>query len=177
MPFANLDAYADAGTLQATTGMPAGTNPYWGQRARILVLAQNALQMLADRISQDAKRRHLLQKSFSITLTNGVGSFDATMLTAAIGYGSVRDADNNILVKVDNYNDLLRSQVPFYGYYCPTNNQIHTRQISSGSLTDTASPLTVFCSYIPLATEVPGELQNEAVDILANLIKQPVDSN
>jgi hypothetical protein len=174
MAFTNLDAFIDSGILQAGVGMPAGDNPYWGQRARILVLAHNALQGLADKVSQDVKRRHLLQKSFSIVLTSGVGPIDATMLSAAIGYGSVVDADSNILSKVDNYNDLVRSQNPFFGYYNMTNNQVYTRQISSGSLTDTATPLTVFCSYVPLATEIPNELQNDATDLLAQMIKMPV---
>lgn len=174
MAFANLDAFVDAAILQASVGIPAGQNPYWGQRARILVLAQNALQVLADKISHDAKRRHLLQKEFSIVLTNGVGPLAAAMLSAAIGYGSVRDGDGNVLTKVDNYNDLLRPLVAFYGYYNMTNNAVHTRQISSLSLTDTTSPLTVFCSYIPLATEIPTELQNDAVDLLANMIQDEI---
>jgi len=169
--FASLDAFVDAGILQASTGLPAGTNPYWGQRARILVLAQNALQQLADKVARDTKRRHLLQKAFSVTLTSGVGAIDATMLSASIGYGSVRDGDSNILVKIDNYNDFLRDQVAFYGYYCLNDDQIYTRQISSGSFTDTTSPLTIDCPYIPLATELPEELQNDAVELLANLIK------
>jgi len=52
-----------------------------------------------------------------------------------------------------------------------TNDQVYTRQISSGSLMDTAGPLTVFCSYVPLATEVSDELQNDATDLLAQMIK------
>ena len=178
MAFASLNAYVDAAIMQASMGIPAGENVIFGQRARVLVLAQNALQVLADKISQDTKRRHLLQKSFTVTLTNGVGSISAAMLSAAIGYGSVRDADTgansgqgNTLVKVDNYNDLLRYQSPLFGYYNLSNDQIYTKQISTGDLTATLSPLTVFCSYVPLATEIPDELQNDAVDLLAGMIK------
>lgn len=179
MAFASLDAYADAGILEASIGIPAGQNPYWGQRARVLVIAQDALQQLADNTSKDDTRRHLLQKSFSIALTNGIGPIDSTMLSAAIGYGSVMDADTsapnqvgNILVQMGSYNDLVRYQYPFYGYYAMVNDQIYTKQISSASLTDTIGPLTAFCSYVPLATEIPAELQNDAVSILAGLIKK-----
>lgn len=174
MAFASLDTFIDSGIMQAGVGIPAGENPYWGQRARILVLAQRALHSLATQVSEDVKRRHLLMKSFSIVLTSGVGPLDAAMLSAMIGYGSVRDADGNILSKVDNYNDLVRSQVPFFGYYAMVNDTVFTRQISSGSLTDTSTPLTVYCSYVPLATEVPDEITDDATNLLAQMIKQPV---
>lgn len=168
--------------LQAGLNTPDGENYLMQQQIETEVAAARALRTLASDVSKDPERKHLLMKTTSVPLTNGVGTLDASLLTDSIDTGSVRDADasanngyGNVLVRVHNYNDFLRELSPFFGYFALHNNQIHTRAISSGSFTDTLSPLTVDCSYVPTAAEVPAEIEYDAVSLLVEyLLKQRI---
>ena len=163
-------------TVQSSTKL--GENPIISQDLEAEVLAARALQILATEVAADGERRHLLMKSVQVTLDgDGKGVLPAEMYSEYLDRGSVRDADlaanngkGNVLVRVHQYETFLGPLSPFLGFYATQNNEIHTRAISSGGFSDTQGPLTVECSYVPTVAEVPVEIEDDLVMILAELL-------
>lgn len=179
MAFASLQDYIDRAILHAQVATKLGENPLIQQDMEVETIAANALHAFATTIAKDLERRHLLQKTTSVALTNGKGTLDSTLLTEFLDDASVRDGDTaannekgNLLVRVHQYNDFLGYLPSSLGYFCLHDNEIHTRAIGSGSLLDTASPLTVECSYVPDPTEVPVEIEDDAVEVLSKMIQK-----
>lgn len=141
-------------------------------------LAETAYNTLAIEVAGNPELRVRLEKNFSITLTNGIGTIPAEFLTEYLREGSVRDENGNVLQRVRNYNDLLQQSGPLFtafGRYCLVSNQIYTAQIGTGDLTATVGPLSADAPFIPakasLNTEVPDEIQSNLVEILALVIR------
>lgn len=152
-------------------------------------LTDQALHELAVEVAANPELRARLETQFSVALVNGVGAIPATLLVEYLREGSVQDADTqangygNVLQRVKYFNDLLKELPSVYGYYCLVDNQIFTKQISSGDLTATASPLRIDAPFVPakanINTQVPDELTDEIVEILAvklrGIIQRQVD--
>jgi hypothetical protein len=136
-----------------------------------------ALHDLSVEIAGDPELRARLEKQFSVTLTNGVGTIPAGLMVEYLREGSVKDSDigangfGNVLQRVKYLNDLLGSLTSVYGYYCVNDNQIRTKQISSGDLTGTVGPLIIDAPFVPtkanISTEVPDEITDDLTEILA----------
>jgi hypothetical protein len=140
-------------------------------------LADLALHALAVDCASDPNLRARLETQFSVALVNGIGAIPATMLTEYLREGSVKDSDlqangyGNVLQRVKYFNDLLGYQLPAYGYYCLSDNQIFTKQISSGDLTATIGPLIIDAPFVPakadINTDIPDEITDDLAEILA----------
>lgn len=157
-------------------------NVYQSYAQEVGHIADQAIKELAVEVAAKPELRAQLEKTFSVTLTTGVGSVPAGMLVEYLHEGSVRDADagangglGNILQKVNHYDDLINPLPSIFGYYCVKNKQFHTRQVSTGSFTATASPLTVDAPFLPtsanLNADVPDELVPNLVEMLAVRIR------
>lgn len=156
--------------------------------AEVESMSNEALQKLAQRTASDSRLRHLLSKSFSLTLTNEAdgrqyAAVDAAMLSEFLDYGSVRCTDfaNNQLgtayERVLHFADFISYLPPVFGYYCLHQNKIYVKHISSQAFTDSPTPLVVECSYVPAIAQVPDELQNDIVRLGADLLLAKVVSN
>lgn len=141
------------------------------------VLADLAIDELSVEVARDPELRARLEKQFSVTLTNGVGTLPAGIMIEYLREGSVKDSDlgangfGNTLQRVKYLNDFLGFTQSVYGYYCIVDNTIRTKQISSGDFTGTVGPLIIDAPFIPtkanINSEVPDEVEGPLVDMLA----------
>ena len=135
-----------------------------------------ALQFFADEIAHDELRYHQLQREFAVNLTNGIGDLPADILPETMDHGYVKDGAGNALSKTLFYLDLTLPQSTLEGYYCLQNSRIYTRQIGTGSLAATVSPLTIFANtQLTLASVglIPSTLENDAIDRTVAFIRPP----
>lgn len=177
----------------AIAGTDPDTNVIQKLRQEAEVLAEQAIHHLATDVAADPERRGLLERATSITLTSGVGSLESVsanydILTEYLLEGAVVDADTgasngvgNVLVRIKNYADFLKPLPTVFGYYCiSTGNQIYTKQVASGSTTDTIGPLTVTAPVVPtlagIATYLPHTLEDEMIKYLALRIRGYMDN-
>lgn len=158
----------------------AGTDPDASMLQKYTLEAQSlvdpVLEQLTAEVRSSARLRARCMKQFSITLTAGVGSIPATLMVQYIGEGSVRDSDTgasngigNYLSRVLHENDFINYPSPYlFGLYwigADTNGAtvIKTRQISTGSLTDTVGDLVVVAPRTPTKAQI-SELDSEVTD-------------
>lgn len=156
------------------------------------VLAEQAIHHLATDVAGDPERRGLLERATSITLTNGIGTLESAsanydILTEFISEGAVMDSDTgasnqvgNVLVRVKYLTDFYKPLPSVFGYYCiTTGGQIMTRQVATGSLTDTISPVVITAPVVPklsaIATYLPHVLEDKMVKYLAMRIRGYID--
>lgn len=146
-------------------------------------MADPALHQLCTEIRSDARLRARCMKQFSVTLTAGVGSIPATLMIQYIGEGSVRDSDTGASNGIGNYLSRVLHKTDFdalpapylFGYYWIGSDAngattIETRQLTTGSLTDTVSPLVVVAPRTPtkaLISELAEEVTDRLTEILA----------
>ena len=177
-----LQEAIESALATAVSGSDVDSNVLRKQALEAEVLIDQALHQLATDVAGKPELRARLETSFSVTLTDGIGTLPAGILIEYLREGSVRDGDaganngaGNILSKVNHYDDLVRYLNAGFGYYCIVKNQIHTRQIGSGSLSTTASPLTIWAPFVPskanLNTDVPDEILDDLVQILAVMLR------
>lgn len=139
-------------------------------------LVDPVLEQLTAEVRGSARLRARCMKQFSIALTSGVGSIPATLMVQYIGEGSVRDSDSgasngigNYLSRVLHENDFIALPAPYlFGYYwigADTSGAtvIKTRQIITGSLTDTVGDLVVVAPRTPTKAQI-SELDSEVTD-------------
>jgi len=168
----------------AIAGMDPDSAPIQKMVLEAESIFDSAIQELAAVLHGLPRLRARMVKEFSVTLTNGIGTVPATVLIEYMGDGTIRDSDTsanngygNVLQRVHNRSDLLTLPAPYLmGYYCIEGNtsgisEIHTRQVATGSFTDTLSPLTLNVIHIPaktdLNTEIDPEIENNLKDRLA----------
>ncbi len=160
----------------------AGTDPdssiVQKHRREAESLVPQCLDKLARDVAADRDLQARLMYEFSVNISGGQGDIPPSMLTEYIHEGSVRDSDpggnnghGNVLSRVQYLKDLILPLSTSFGYYSLQNNQFYTRQISSGSLTDTIGPLVVDAPYVPskdaIEDEVPLEIEANLVEMLA----------
>ncbi len=159
----------------ALLGTDANTAPANFQEGFVESLAIDTVQDFAIQIARDPEQHFLLQKTYAVSLSAGVGTLPVSLLPETLRAGRVSDADENQLERVEYLSDLAAQRSPLFGYYCVVNDQIFTRQISSGSLVDTNGPLVVVAGFIPdidtLSADVPAVIQSDLVDLLATRVR------
>ncbi len=177
-----VNEFIDRAIDLAIVGTDADKNVINRQTLELESIMANALHKLAEQTASDRTKRHLLMTNATVVLTNGVGATPLNALTSQMRHATVRDADasalngtGNILCWISQYHDFLRPQSPLLGYYCLANNQIYTKAIGTGGLTDTLSPLTLDYPYIPTVAQLPTELEDDAVAIFASLVKVGIE--
>lgn len=149
--------------------------------AEVESMSNEALHALATQVASDSRQRHLLTKTFSISLASEAdgrqyAAVDAAMLSEFLDYGSVRCSDlaNNSLgtayERVLHFADFVAYLPSVFGYYCLHQNKIYVRHVGSPAFTDSPTPLVVECSYVPTIAQVPAEKEDELVRIGANLL-------
>lgn len=136
------------------------------------------LDKLARDVAADRDLQARLMTTFEVDLSSGVGAIPPEMLLEYIHEATVRDSDEganngmgNVLSRVQYYKDLVQPLFDSFGYYGIQNNQFYTRQISSGSLTDTIGPLLIDAPFVPtktdMSTTIPSEVEPNLVELLA----------
>lgn len=171
MAFASLEAFIQAGIQEVSAGLPVGETTLWGQQLRIKPLADEALHKLAQLVAKDTAKRHLLMKTTTCALNgSGVGTLDTTLLTEWLTEGRVSDPDGNTLYWVPYYSKFLTPSTNVFGAYNLHNNQIRAKSPGSNDLLLSVN-LTIDAPYVPAATEVPAEIMDDAIAILADLIR------
>lgn len=181
-----LQSFVDQAVVAAHTAMiAAGEDPVIGADIEGYTWAPHALHLLATEVAKDPERKHLLMRTDTITLDGqGEGTFPDSTMTEFLEEGSVRDGDTsanngygNVLVRVHGLDDFIVGPLPTqFGYYNMSSGKIRTRAINSGGFQDTFGPLTVDCAFVPTADEVPDEITDDAVQILARLIRNGVNA-
>lgn len=156
------------------------------------VLAEQAIHHLATDVAGDPERRGLLERATSIALSSGIGTIENAsanydILTEFLAEGAVMDSDTgasngvgNVLVRVKYFTDFYKTLPSVFGYYCiTTGGQIWTKQISTGSMTDTIGPVVLTAPIVPklsaIATYLPHTLEDEMVKYLALRIRGYMD--
>ena len=177
----------DSIILQAKRRLIAGSGGAITADIEIDIAAQiqSALAALAQKTMRNDSKRGLLQQSYSVTLTSGVGNLLTTvgsvtgvadMLMEGIFWGLVVDGDGNLLCPLKNYSAFVRPQPSVFGYYCLRNERIYTRAKDESftipsEIQGVTGPLTVTASFEPATCEVvPNELGDDLIEALVNLV-------
>lgn len=166
----------------AIAGTDADNNPILKQSLEAQGIADQAIHELATEIAGNPELRARLEKQFSVTLTSGVGSIPAGMLTEYLREGAVRDSDGsgnnglgNVLARVNRYANFVQDSDTALGLYCIVDNQIYARPPGSTYPSATISPLVIDAPFVPtttnLNTEVPDEVTDELVFKLATRLR------
>lgn len=166
----------------ATAGTDVDNNPIIRQQLEAEGMTDAALQALAVEAAGNPEIRARLERQSSVTLTNGVGSIPAGMLTEYLREGVVRDSSGsgpgglgNILARVQRYSAFIQDQDTSLGQYCLVDNSIYARPPGSTYPADTIGPLLIDAPFAPttadLSTTVPDELVNDLVEILARRLR------
>jgi len=161
----------------AVAGTDADNNPIIKQRLEAGGMTDQALQAIADIVAGNPEIRARLEKRFTVTLTNGVGTIPAGMLVQFLREGTVRNSDgsNNglgsFLAKINRFNDFIQDQSTTLGSYCAVDNSLYARDPGLTDYTFTQGPLIIDAPFTPTAadmsTTVPDELTNDLVAMLA----------
>lgn len=135
-------------------------------------LVPQCLDKLARDVAADRDLQARLMVEFNVSLSSGVGDIPAEMLLEYIHEATVVDEDGgNVLSRVQYLKDLYQILSTSFGYYTVANNQFYTKQISTGSLTDTSGPLIIDAPFVPtktgISTEIPSEIEPNLVELLA----------
>ena len=133
-----------------------------------------ALQRLADITAKDPALAPLLQKSFSLTLTSGVVTLDATLLTskeARQRYFVTLVGVTNPLQQLWNREDLFNppNQRDYFFYTISAHTMV-VRKYDGTTPTDTTGSLVG--SYVPTVGQVPDELIDNIIDIGVSMIAE-----
>lgn len=138
-------------------------------------LCDQALNDLARSVAGNSELRARLTDKFTVALTNGEADLPDGLLLEYMREGSVRDGVGNALQRVRHFNDFNNYLPNVYGYYCIEGNKIHTKAITTSSLTSTASPITLNAPFVPtkldMSGTIPDELEDDLVRILADKIR------
>ena len=184
MTYAQLITLAQ---LTATAGTDIASNPVMKQRLNAEALTELALQELATVVAQNRELRQRLEKRFTVTLSNGEATLPAGMLSEYLREGSVRDSDTganngagNIYARVFNYNTFLQDTQTLLGLYCLYDNKIVMRAPGYTDPTATIGPALIDAPFTPtktdLDTEVPDEITNELVELLAERLQGKINA-
>lgn len=172
----------------AIAGSDPDTNPLAKQTLEAESLIEQCLHELGEAVSNNQWLRSRLVKSYSITLTNGVGTLSSGLLVQHLGEGLVRDGDTgvnnglgNILQRILHLADFYGDLPAWFGYYHTTqNDQILTRQVNTGSLDATLTPLTIVAPFTPTKSElntlVDAEIHDQLVEILAARLRGQLEA-
>lgn len=171
-------SYIDAAMLIAAKGLGREvTNLRIGRAEE---LANEALRVLAEQIWQ-SDRRHLLQQEYKLQLTNGAralsGNDDAappvslnSMLQASIEDGIVRLENQTTPFDYQrHYQSLVNDQNNLTDSYTLYNGAIHV-VLANGTIGQAQDIIFVTANRIPTADQVPLELEQEAIRLLADLL-------
>lgn len=172
----------------AVAGTDADNNPIIKQRLEAAAMTDQAVQELATIVAGNPELRSRLEKQFSVTLTSGIGTIPAGMLTEYLREGAVRDSDTganngngNVLARVQRLAAFLTDTDTSLGLYCLSTNQIYARPPASAYPSDTIGPLVINAPFVPtttnLDTEVPDELTNDLVMLLAQKMRGILTAN
>ena len=184
MTYAQLITLAQ---LTATAGTDIASNPVMKQRLNAEALTELALQELATVVAQNRELRQRLEKRFTVTLSNGEATIPAGMLSEYLRESSVRDSDTganngagNIYARVFNYNQFLQDTQTNLGLYCLYDNKIIFRPPGYTDPTATIGPALIDAPFTPtkndLDTEVPDEITNELVELLAERLQGKINA-
>lgn len=166
----------------AVAGTDADNNPIIKQRLEAAAMTDQAIHELATMVAGNPELRSRLEKSFSVTLTSGIGTIPSGMLTEYLREGAVRDSDTganngngNVLARVQRLAAFLTDTDTSLGLYCLAGNQIYARPPASTYPSDTIGPLVIIAPFVPtttnLDTEVPDEITDELVVMLAKRLR------
>lgn len=155
-----------------------------------------AISEISHMAMRDDGLRSLLQQFYSVALdANGVGDLLAAtgsitnaageILQEGIKYGTVIDADSNVLQPLAHYADFIRPQQAVFAYYCLKDRKIHTRakdvQVNSpAEIAGVNGPLSITANFAPLSvTHIPPELEEPTVHSLVRIValKTYTDAN
>lgn len=175
----------------AIVGTDADRSVISRQKLELQSLYENAINMFADKITNDPNSRHLLMQSASLDLLNDPTTNNqyAVLPTGAMSAAhksfSLVDAAGNILCNIQHRNDFLSPQAPVFGYYWleyGAANEIRIFVRATGSsipdFFGTQGPLTADYLFIPQrADQIPGEIENDFIAIFASLIKTGIENH
>lgn len=166
-------------------------SPWLDMEAEAGLAISYMFQRLAEVVAEDREKSGLLMQDYSVTLSSGVGtplsatgSISATsgdLLYGHIPKGQVKDADANILLFVPQYSEFQGYVMPGFKYYTLVNQRIYARSAVSGDyssdLGDVVGPLVITTNFVPTVTTLPAELENEAVQMLAQVLVEKYPRN
>lgn len=166
----------------AIAGTDADNNPILKQSLEAQGIADQAIHELATEIAGNPELRARLEKQFSITITNGVGTIPSGMLTEYLREGSVRDATDvsqfptgTPFSRVKYATDFFTDSQLLLARYCLMDNQMHACPPGVANYTQFNSTLTADAPFVPtstnLNTEVPDEVTDELVFKLATRLR------
>jgi len=134
----------------------------------------DGLRRLGDAISKSPVQCHLLSKTFSITLTSGIGALDTAILPETIPlWGSVTGAGESFSLQwVPSLQHLELPKSTIFQYYTihaatGGGGAIHVRK-GDGSATALTS-VSVKCGFYPTLAQVPDQLEDNFIDFMVEV--------
>lgn len=180
--------------LNAGAAAPRVWNDAELDLAACVPIASHELSMA---VMRDESRRAWLQQGYPVTLDPVTSEGD--LLTAVgdittrageiilegLWFGTVIDADNNILQPIIQYPDFFRPQPTVFGYYTLKNKgKILTRALGQqvfgpADVQPASGPLTITANYTPdLVTAWPGQLTDDLVSaVVAVAVRKMANGN
>lgn len=154
----------DLAVEQALVGAPEQAEGDIEIRAE--ALAANALNALAMEVAADPERRHILIRTITITLTNGVGTIPDTVLL-----------DYLCSATLSNPNDVTEgyAYVPYWDDYRETSDRRLGYFTARGSALDVTQPMVTYTAGsgltgdVDLAVSTAPVVPTLATDPIANL--------
>lgn len=163
---------------------PSGEDPIVHADLQAEALAPHAMAQVTKEILDDPERAHLLMKEVPITITGGVGTIPAGLLTQYIDEASLTDGNpsanggfGNVLTRIHQFNDFIEWHFdPRFGYYCLNDSKIYMIPIGSSVVGGNAT----IKLYGPFGiddvtiTTLPDEAVEDVIIVLARLLREGV---
>jgi hypothetical protein len=153
-----------------------------------------AIAEVADRVMRDPYLKTLLRQAYSVALDgSGVGDLLAAtgsitglageILQEGVEWGTVIDADNNVLVPLQFYAQFVAPQPPVFAYYCLEERKIYTRALGQAvngpaDIVGVTGPLSIKASFSPQTVDsFPAELEDHLVNTLCQIAVTKTPTN
>jgi hypothetical protein len=149
-------------------------------RGRLGVLVSDARQKLAEEVSRDPQRKHLLRKTFPVvaasagvaSLASLTGASEPILLDSLRGGTIYAEGIELPLQYLPDRVGLQLSRSPVFGYYAVDGSQLIIKA-QDGTLNSYAGNLTITASFVPLLANLPVELEDDLVNVVAGLAAPP----
>lgn len=181
MAITNLEL-ARRAIILLSTGAPSPV-PWLDMEGEAGLAIPYAMHRIAESVAMDRERFAILTQAYSVTITSGIGNpltatggitSAADILWSSIPKSQVKDADGNRLVYVPYQMDFEGYLLPGFKYYTLIAERIYVRSAVTGDYTsdlgDVTSPVVITANFIPTVSSLPVELEDEAVQTLAQVL-------
>lgn len=168
----------------ALSGADASQSALLNMEMTAEALVPTVFQQVAIAIASDPDKQSLLRRTFTIALTNGVGTLDDVILTQFMHDSTLNDPDDDTIIHdmsfVPRWSDFKEAKdyEPRLGYYtCKGDDQLHyirptdTVETKTGNVEITVSSIPEIPATYTDPLVVPAECLSDLQAAMANALR------